>query len=227
MCAEYSGVNHLVKTSKNQTEKKIGKKVDIDSSMEAEDEKLVLAIQKGDKDAYRLLVKRYLDKIWRLGMSILQNEQEAEDAVQDVFMSLWQSLDKWDPEGKAKFSTWIYRVAFNKCIDIKRARKKTVPEEKVPEESTHDDAYDHLLQNEISNKITKLLQELPDTQRIAMLLYYYEELSVNEISVKLDSTEQSVRSLLKRGRKTLKEKIQYDPAFQSWEFPGDSGHLWR
>ena len=182
-------------------------KVAAEEYNELSDEELVHAIKKGDKKAYQILVKRYLTKIWRLGMSILHNEQEAEDAVQEVFLSLWQSLEKWDPDGEAKFSTWIYRVAFNKCIDIKRARKPTVSEENAPEKSTETDGYDHTLQNELSDKLTALMAQLPENQRLAMLLYYYEELSVNEISAKLDTTEQSVRSLLKRGRKTLKDKI--------------------
>ena len=194
---------------------------------EKSDEELIEAIRAGDKHAYQILVKRYLGKIWRLAVSILHNEAEAEDAVQDVFLSLWQSIGKWDPAGQARFSTWIYRVSFNKCIDIKRARKPTVSDDQAPEKATEENAYDHMLQNEISDKISVLLSELPETQRMAMLLYYYEELSVDEISAKLETSEQSVRSLLKRGRKALKEKIQYDPAFQSWDFPGDSRHLWR
>ncbi len=192
-----------------------------------EDAVLVAAIRGGDKAAYQLLVKRYLTKVWRLAMSILHDAQEAEDATQEVFLALWQSVEKWDPEGQAKFSTWIYRVAFNKCIDIKRARKPTVPEESVPEKATETDAYDQLLQSQVSDKISSLLAELPEMQRIAMLLYYYEELSVDEISAKLETSEQSVRSLLKRGRRSLKDKIQYDPAFQSWGVPGDIRHVWR
>lgn len=194
---------------------------------ELRDEDLVKAIQAGDQKAYQQLVKRYITKIWRLAMSILHNEQEAEDAVQEVFLSLLQSLDKWDPNGKAQFSTWIYRVSFNKCIDMKRARKETVPEDQAPEKSTESGAFEELLQNEIAGKVADLMAQLPEAQRLAILLYYYEELSVDEISAKLETTEQAVRSLLKRGRKKLKDKIQYDPAFQSWEFPGDSGHLWR
>ena len=204
-----------------------GKTLTTDRLTELDDEKLVVEITAGNKQAYQILVKRYLTKIWRLAMSLLHDEQEAEDAVQEVFLSLWQNLEKWDPNGSAKFSTWIYRVSFNKCIDIKRAKKPTVSEDQAPEKAVEGNAYNDLLQSQISDKMTALLAQLPEMQRIAMLLYYYEELSVYEISAKLETTEQGVRSLLKRGRKALKDKIEYDPAFQSWDFPGDTGHLWR
>lgn len=192
-----------------------------------DDEALLAKIAEGDKASYSLLVKRYLPKIWRLALSILKNEEEAEDAAQEVFLSLWQSVKNWDPEGTAKFSTWIYRVSFNKCIDIKRRRKPTEDSEGIDIASDDQNAYQATLQNELSDKLNELLKALPYMQRMALLLYYYEELSVEEISDKLDKTEQSVRSLLKRGRSSLKEKMQYDQAFRSWDVSGLSEHLWR
>lgn len=183
------------------------------------DEELVSSIKAGDRQSYPLLVKRFLPKIWRLSLSILHNEQEAEDATQEIFLSLWQNIEKWDPQGTAKFSTWIYRVSFNKCIDIKRARKNTVSEDSLPEKSTSSDAYDDMLQTEVSKKMIELLSELPKAQQAVMRLFYYEELSVEEITQKLKTTDQSVRSLLKRGRKSIKEKMKFDPDLNSWEFP--------
>lgn len=191
------------------------------------DEELLAKITAGNKSAYSVLVQRYLNKVWRLAISILRNELEAEDAVQEVFLTLWQSLDKWDHNGSAKLSTWIYRVAFNKCIDIKRKRRDASDADEIDIASDEDSAFTKTAQAELSEKMSDLMRDLPDKQRIALLMYYYEELSVEEISTKLDKSEQSVRSLLKRGRATLKDKIKYDPAFQSWDISGISGHLWR
>lgn len=193
---------------------------------EPKDEVLIAAIKSGDQKAYKMLVQRYLNKLWRLAMSILQDEEEAEDAVQEVFLTLWQSLDKWEASGPALFSTWLYRVTFNKCIDIKRGRKPNISEDQAPEQTTNPDAYNNVLQSEISGKMADHMNALPGSQQTVMMMYYYEELSVNEISAKLGATEQSVRSLLKRGRKNLKDKIQYDQAFKSWDFSGSSEHIW-
>ncbi len=200
---------------------------DAQTADKASDEDLVRAIRDGDKHSYSILVERYLDKIWRLAMSILTNEQEAEDAVQDVFLMLWQSLDKWDPDGAAKFSTWIYRVSFNKCIDIKRKRRPSSDIEDMQISTGDKTAYQQTLDHQLSDKLSIILETLPEAQRSALLLFYYEELSVEEICSKLSRSEQSVRSLLKRGRATLKEKLQYDQAFQSWDISGLSEHLWR
>jgi RNA polymerase sigma-70 factor (ECF subfamily) len=161
-------------------------------------------------------------------MSVLHNEQEAEDAVQDVFLTLWQSLENWDANGRAKFSTWLYRVSFNKCIDLKRKRKHTDQSANIDDfalQSKDKSAYDGVLENQLSKKLHKLLEKLPETQRMALLLFYYEELSVDEISVKMQKSEQSVRSLLKRGRATLKETMQHDQAFGTWNISGLSQHL--
>lgn len=194
---------------------------------EISDEELIAAVSIGDRHAYQKLVKKYLPKTWRLARSILHNDQEAEDAVQEVFLSLWKTSKDWDKNGKARFSTWIYRVTFNKCIDIKRSKKETVPDENLPERASETaGAHENLFNAQISAKIINCMDELPETQKNAMLFYYYEELTVEEISIKMDTTEQAVRSLLKRGKKSLKEKLQFDPAFQQEQLPND-GNIWR
>ncbi len=185
------------------------------SDAQLEDEILLARIATGDQKAYTALVQRYVGKIWRLAMSILKNEQEAEDAVQDVFVSLLQSLNKWDPEGQAKFSTWIYRVSFNKCIDLKRKRKPTECADNLQMPTGEKDAYQETFDNQISEKLTDHLSNLPDAQQSALHLFYFEEMTVEEIATKLGNTAQGVRSLLKRGKAALRDKMQYDQTFKS------------
>lgn len=190
-----------------------------------DDQSLISLAKSGNKAAYRSLTQRYKQKIWRLAISILKDEQEAEDATQEVFLSLWQSLSKWEENGKAKFSTWLYRVSFNKCIDIKRSKKEITSDDNTPEKAMNADAHDNVLRGQVAEKIAGLMKALPEAQRIAILLYYYEELSVNEISSHMDTSEQGVRSLLKRGKKTLRDKIQFEPALKSWDFKPDMNQL--
>lgn len=202
---------YLVEKNERVTTNNIGKK----SLSELEDEVLLARIDAGDQRAYTALVQRYVGKIWRLAMSILRNEQEAEDAVQDVFVSLLQSLKSWNPEGEAKFSTWIYRVSFNKCIDIKRKRRPTESADDMDMRCEEKNAYHETLDNQISARLSGHMGKLPDAQQDALRMFYFEELTVAEIAEHLGNTEQGVRSLLKRGKASLRDTMQYDSAFKS------------
>lgn len=171
------------------------------------DHDLVARARRGDHAAYTVLVRHYMPKIRRLALSILHNETEAEDAVQDIFLSLLKNLGKWNPEGPAKFSTWVYRISFNKCIDLKRKRKPATPAEDLDLLSTDNDGYKNTLQKEVSKKLQHLLKTLPAAQHQALAYYYYRDLSVLEISQKMNKTQQSVRALLKRGKAALRHNI--------------------
>ncbi len=176
------------------------------------DEELLAQIKLGNKSAYNLIVERYLTKLWRLGMSVFHNESEAEDAVQDVFLALWQNRDtlKSEEDGGAKFSTWIYRVMLNRCIDIKRKRKPQTGTE-VIDQVTNDgsqSAESAMVETQSNGHLLAYLMGIPEKQRLAILLFYYDELSIKEISDKLKINEPAVRSLLKRGRRTLKERFE-------------------
>ncbi|MGB0719332.1 MAG: RNA polymerase sigma factor [Bdellovibrionales bacterium] len=175
------------------------------------DDTLILFItETANQHAYKILIGRYKDKIKKLCISILGDTQEAEDAMQEILLSLWQSLNRWDTNGQAKFSTWVYRVSFNKCIDIKRKRKPVdnTNHEELPCELQS--AYSIVLQNQLSTRLGSLLKTLPQAQSLALRLYYYEELSVEEIGARLDKSEQSIRALLKRGKAALRDKMQDD-----------------
>jgi len=176
------------------------------------DEELLIRIKNADKIAYNIIVERYLTKLWRLGMSIFHNASEAEDAVQDVLLSVWQNRANWkdESEGGAKFSTWIYRVMLNRCIDIKRKRKPSSGVD-IIDDVTSDkrpDAENILVKSQNSTQLLAHLMQIPEKQRLALLLFYYDELSIKEISDKLSLNEPAIRSLLKRGRTSLKERFE-------------------
>lgn len=194
----------------------------------ADDATLVTRAIAQDKAAYQVILQRYYTKIWRLSLSILKDEQEAEDAVQEIFLTLWQNLSSWDPEGKAKFSTWIYRISFNKCIDIKRKnRPETHGDEMVIAAAGDETAYQEALQKQVAEKLAALMKSLPEMQAMALRLYYYHELSVDEIALKLDRSEQSIRSLLKRGKATLKDQLGIELNVRSADLARDTNDILR
>lgn len=183
----------------------------------ASDEDLLRYIQHGNRPAYDLIMQRYLSKVWRLAVSVLKNEQDADDAVQDIFLKLWQHSDKWDPNGSASFATWIYKMALNKCIDIRRSkiRKAETSQDAAPEQTAKEDAYKLMFRKQLSENLGDLIRTLPDGQQRVIFLHYFREMSVAEISEHMKASEQSVRSLLKRGRKTLREKAAFAPNLKS------------
>lgn len=183
---------------------------------EITDDDLLARLKSDDREAYRMLVDRYIGKLWRLSVSVLYNESEAEDVVQETFFTVWQRRAEWEA-GTTKFSTWIYRVTLNRCIDIKRRQRPKVGTEIIEETLASDaipPADEMLVHREDNLRLMEMLSVLPPSQKEALVLYYYEELNVKEISVKLSTTEEGVRSLLKRGRKTLKELIENDSQYE-------------
>lgn len=171
------------------------------------DDALLAALALDDKQAFRELTTRYLDKICRLAYRMLNNRQDAEDVAQEVFVSVWNNRKGWQ-SGTATFSTWIYRVAVNRSIDFRRKRKVVnieLTEELV--ESNDVRADDMVSARQMQVMLLSCLKELPEKQMLAMLYFYYEEMEIHEICAKLDATEDSVRSLLKRGRASMKDIV--------------------
>ena len=174
---------------------------------QTDDDTLLALIKEHNQAAYRILVDRYLGKLWRLGVNVLGNESEAEEVVQEALLTVWKNRKNWG-EGKAKFSTWVYRITLNRCIDLKRKRRPTTDTQSIEQTVACDaiPAADHsLILNEQSKELLDKVELLPENQKNALILFYYEELSIKEISMRLSTTEQGARSLLKRGRKNLRE----------------------
>lgn len=172
------------------------------------DDTVLLALIKDDNQAaYRILVDRYLGKLWRLGVNVLGNESEAEEVVQEALLTVWKNRKNWE-DGSAKFSTWVYRITLNRCIDLKRKRRPTTDTESIELTvacEAHPGADNSMIRDEQNQKILGLMDSLPENQKNALILFYYEEMDIKEISVRLSTTEQGARSLLKRGRKNLKD----------------------
>ncbi|HEV2555699.1 MAG TPA: RNA polymerase sigma factor [Bosea sp. (in: a-proteobacteria)] len=170
------------------------------------DDELLELITGGDEGAFRELVERHVDRAYALALRILRNGADAEDVVQDTLLKIWSHRGSWQ-SGRAKFSTWLYRVVTNRCLDMRR-RPKTEGMDEAPEMvDAQPDALTTLQRHEASDLLAREMERLPDQQRVALILSYYDDLSNAQIAEVMDTTVQAVESLLKRGRQHLRRQL--------------------
>lgn len=170
------------------------------------DDDLLQQIGQGDERAFRLLVERHVDRAYALALRILRNPTDAEDVVQDVMVKIWTHGGDWK-EGRARFSTWLYRVVTNRCLDLCR-RPRTSDIDDAPEVADGaPDALSALHTGEVNLILERAMSRLPEQQRIALILSYNDDLSNAEIAEIMETTIQAVESLLKRGRQHLRKTL--------------------
>ena len=178
------------------------------------DADLVLALsqgQPGEKSrALSALMDRHLGSIKSLAWHMLGDEMIAEDVAQETFLKAWKQAETWEP-GRAKFSTWLHRVAKNDCFDRLR-KKKEIYSDEIPE--TADDAPNaaQLIITEEMDTTQKqfvkaALQKLPDRQLAAITLCHYEDKSQNEAAEILEIGVRAYESLLARARRNLRKEL--------------------
>jgi len=171
------------------------------------DDALLARIANNDQNAFRVLVERHIDRAYGLALRILNNRADAEDIVQDTLLKIWLHRGRWE-SGRAKFSTWLYRVVTNRCIDVRR-QPRSEDIEQVPEVA--DDrplAIAEIQKHEVNTMLDAAMGRLPDQQRVALILSYHENMSNGDIAEVMQTTVIAVESLLKRGRQRLRELLR-------------------
>ncbi len=152
--------------------------------------------------AFRELVGKHLHRCVKVAERMVGNRQDAEEIVQEVCLKIWNEAERWQP--KAKFSTWLYRVLLNACIDHTR---KIVPFAAVELETIADESPavdDMLISGQSARRVRQALQRLPERQRAAVVLSYYEEMSNQEAADTLGMTLGAFQQLLFRAKQHLK-----------------------
>lgn len=182
----------------------------VDGDGAPEDAELMRRAGSGDERAYRLLVRRHLAKTVRLAARMLGSDSGAEDVAQEAFVRVWRHAPSWRTEGEAeaKFTTWLYKIVLNLVIDEKRKRT-FVAIDAIAEPEDHQRTADRKMEeNETAKRVRTAVQELPDRQREAFILSFYQELSNKETADTMGVTLKALESLLVRARKTLREKLE-------------------
>lgn len=170
------------------------------------DQILINQIVEGNTQAFSKLVDEYKDLVFTLAIRMLKNREEAEEVSQDTFIKAYKSINKF--QGDSKLSTWLYRIAYNTSLDrIKKNKKylKDIPIDEFTEREVKsiDNALDNLITLEKNQAIKNCIEKLPSDDSALMTLYYFDELSLKEMSEILNLTANNIKVKLFRCRKKL------------------------
>lgn len=174
--------------------------------MTTNDQVYIDSILNGDANAFTVLVDRYKDLVFTLALRMMKHREEAEEVAQDTFIKVYKSLNKF--KGDSKFSTWIYRVALNTCLDRLKKNKRQQYTVEINEYTEHqiktlDNALDKIEEKEREQAMQDCLALLPSEDSFLLTLYYFEELSLEEIGKIVDLKINNVKVKLFRSRKKL------------------------
>lgn len=168
-----------------------------------EESDLIASILRGNSQAFGILMNRYTKLCFSIAYRVCQDAEQAQDIVQDSFISAYENLKDFNQE--SKFSTWLYRITLNKALAFKKKHKffETADELEVKSEEN-----DVEIQMENEKKIQEALSLLNDKERIIIDLYYYQEQSIREISIICQVTEANVKVIMHRARKKMSDTIK-------------------
>ena len=171
-----------------------------------DDDYYIKKILEGDSNSFGVIVERYQNMVFALALKMLKHREESEEVSQDTFIKVYKSLSKFN--GESKFSTWIYRIAYNTCLDRIKKNSKYNNDVEINDVTSNEifqaeNIFDSLENKERSVIIKECMDKLPEDERVIMHLFYFEELSLKEIVKIVSMTEGNVKVKLFRARKKL------------------------
>jgi RNA polymerase sigma-70 factor (ECF subfamily) len=173
--------------------------------VEVEDRELVRRVLAGQTDDFRALVERHQQSIFRFAAGLLGNREEAEDVTQETFLAAFANLSGYD-SSRAAFSTWLFTIARNRCINsLKRSRPTALDE---PDSLAHRTSTDPIVSQELSQQLDRALAALPVEQRSAFVLAEIEELPYAEIARIERTSVGTVKSRIHRAKQRLQSLLE-------------------
>jgi RNA polymerase sigma-70 factor, ECF subfamily len=183
------------------------------------DAALMLRVKQGDRDAFEELVEKYKRPVMNLVYRTLPDATEAEDLAQHVFLQVYKSAHRY--EISAKFSTWIFTIARNLCLNEIRRRSRHPADsldQHFGDEEEHSERQipdvkgfgppDAVLQQELHEKVAEALADLPENQRTALELCRQEDVSYEEIAKVLGCSLSATKSIIHRAREVLRQRLK-------------------
>ena len=160
----------------------------------------------GNTNAFSVLVDQYKDLVFTLACKMLKNKEEAEEVAQDTFLKVFNSLPRYKEE--AKFSTWIYKITYNTCLDrLKKNKKERVviytDDFNVHQANQIETVLENIDEKERNEKIQECMQLMPPEDAFLLTLYYFDDQSLEEIAKVIDCNSNNVKIKLYRSRKKM------------------------
>src|SRR5258706_6170573 len=177
--------------------------------LEETDQELVEACRRGEREGFRALFEAHKDKVYSIALRYSGDETLAMDIAQDTFLKLFSSLP--DFRGDSAFSTWIYRLVVNACLDHKRRAWRLAPlaDEVIAVLRAPGDSLNALLHSEMRDRVRAAVKTLSPDMRMAVVLRYTEGLSYDEIAEAMGCSAGTVASRLNRAHKALERKLSH------------------
>lgn len=177
--------------------------------MNETDERLLVLIAKNDAAAVEVMVERKLPRLLSFATRVLGDRTEAEDVAQETFLRIWRVAPDWR-SGEAKFDTWLHRVVLNLCRDRLRKRRETLVADPPDLLDDRPGAEAGLVAADDQRRVQQALAELPERQREAIVLQYYQELSNRDAAEVMGISVEALESLLSRARRQLRSSLERD-----------------
>ena len=185
-----------------------------------DDHQLINAIRAGQTEVYAVLVKRYERLVFSLALRMMKNREDAEEVAQDVFVKAYRALNTY--KGDAKFSSWLYRITYNRSLDM-LARKKRQPAfadtETIAETNFNEieNVLDQMERQAQQQLVQQAIDKLEAEDAFIVTVYYYKEHTVTEIAEMTGLSESNIKIKLFRSRKKLFNLLQAMPTFNKTE----------
>jgi len=173
-----------------------------------DDHALMAQVARGDDRAFEELCNRHLKMMVRVAERIVGSAAEADEVAQEAFLRLWTYAPRWDPEGTGSVKTWLSRVVTNLGVDRYR-RQRSVPLEEAGDiEDMAPGAFERLDEQDRKRLVQRLLDGLPERQKVAVILSYYDGMTGREVAQAMELSEGAVESLLVRARRSLRDGVR-------------------
>jgi RNA polymerase sigma-70 factor (ECF subfamily) len=173
------------------------------------DQLIVGQVVGGQKDLFRLLVRRYERPVYGMGMSFFRNAEDASDFTQEVFLKVYRSLSRF--EGRSRFSTWLYKIAYNTAVNGVNRRKEyqSLAVEDMGVEAAHDDTPERMaIRAAARDAVAASLEDLPERYRICIDLFFFYDCSYREIEAITGFPVNTIKSHVFRAKRLLREKLE-------------------